>query len=115
MLAGSGFASDMREFVVHTLVVNLLIDKQPGLARLFEALRFPLSIGKLPGCGDLPFVLVSAAVPTILPPDDVIIESTEISGSDAFEEVIDVAALARLDDPFKARLVDIAKQHGETI
>jgi hypothetical protein len=113
LLAGQGFASDVQELVLHTLMINLVIAKQPGLGRLFAALRLPISIGKIPGCGELPFVIMTGAAPTLLPPDDVIVESTEISGNDAFEEVVNMAELSALGDPLKEKLLELAKQHGE--
>src|SRR5262249_9503135 len=113
MFAGQGFASDIQDFVLHTLMMNLVVSKQPGLGKLFAALRMPVAIGKIPGCGELPFVLMTAAVSTMLPPDDVIIESTEISGNDAFEEVVDMNALSALGDPLKEKLLELVQQHGE--
>ncbi len=111
----SGPAGDLQEFLLHALAMNIVVSRQPGLGKILEALRFPLAIGKIPGCGDLPFVFATAAVPTVLPPDDVIIESTEISGTDTFEEVVDIQALTALADPFKAKLIELAKLHGEAI
>lgn len=115
LLAGQGSLSDTQEFLLHTLMLNVVLARQPALARLFEAVRFPLTTGKIPGCGDLPFAFLTAAVPTLLPPDDVIIENTEISGTNAFEEVIDLQALSAMKDPFKDKLIELAGQHGETI
>ena len=115
MLAGQGNPSDMQEYVLHTLMLHIVLSRQPLLAKMFEALRFPFSSAKIPGFGELPFAFLTAAVPTVLPPDDVIIESTEISGTNAFEEVVDLGELAKLGDPFKEKLVELAKQHGETI
>ena len=108
-----GPVGDLQEFVLHALVMHVVVNRQPGLGKILEALRFPLAVGKIPGCGDLPFVFATAVVPTILPPDEVIIESTEISGTDTFEEVVDIAALNVLADPFKDRLLELAKLHGE--
>ena len=49
------------------------------------------------------------------PPDEVIIETTELTGSDTFEEVIDLEGLATLQDPMKDSLVELARAHGERI
>jgi len=115
LLGAQGSASDAQEFLLHTLIMSIVLARQPGIAKLFEALRFPLSISKIGGLGDLPFAFVTAAVPTVLPPDDVVIENTEISGSNAFEEIVNLDELAKLGDPFKEKLIELAKSHGETI
>ena len=47
------------------------------------------------------FTYVSSLVPTVRPPDEVIIESTELSGRDVFEEVVDVGAILAMRDPLK--------------
>src|SRR5207249_7865546 len=75
----------VQEFLVHYLVLDVMIARQPGLKKLFDTLHFPLSTGKLPEFGDLPIAFLSCPVGTVRPPDNVIIESTELSGSDAFE------------------------------
>lgn len=115
LLASRGNPSDLQEFLLHTIMLNVVLSRQPSLARVFDALRFPVTSGKIPGCGDLNFTFLTAAVPTQLPPDDVVIENTEISGSDTFEEVINLDELSKLRDPFKDKLLELAKQHGELI
>jgi len=111
--AAGGPTSDLQDLVLHTLMLQVVVSRQAGLGKILEALRFPLGIGKIPGAGDLPFVFAAAAVPTLLPPDEVIIESTEISGTDTFEEVVNLEALTALTDPFKDKLIELAQQHGE--
>ncbi len=46
------------------------------------------------------------------PPDSVIIESTEISGTDSFEEVVNLDELNNLTDPVKEQLLKIAQGEG---
>jgi hypothetical protein len=81
--------------------------------RLFAALRLPMEVGRLPGCGELPVVIVSSELRTVLPPDPVLVESTEISGRDAFEEVIDLSLLNNLADPLKAGLLELVNREAE--
>jgi hypothetical protein len=40
-----------------------------------------------------------------------VIESAELTGMDAFEEVVDVSDLERLPDPLKERLLELANRH----
>ena len=105
----------VQEFLLHYLVLQVVIARQPGLKKLFEALHFPLSAGKLPELGELPITFLSAPVSTIRPPDNVIIESTELSGADAFEEVINLEDVAKLRNPFKDQLEELVKAHNQIL
>jgi hypothetical protein len=105
----------VQEFLLHFLVLDIVISRQPGLKKLFEALHFPLSTGKLPEFGELPIAFLSCPISTVRPPDNVIIESTELSGSDAFEEVISLEDIAKLRNPFKDQLEELVKAHGQAL
>jgi hypothetical protein len=110
-LLGNRTASkEIAEIVLHTLLLHFILTRQPALVRMLEALRFPVSSGRLPGLGELPITFVSAPVLTIRPPDDVLIENTEISGTDFFEEVIDSTTIASIADPLRQRLMEIVRQ-----
>jgi hypothetical protein len=104
--------SDLREFLLHALMIHVVLSRQPGLAKVLEALHFSVSSGKHPDFGDLPFSYLTSSVPTLLPPDEVIIESTEISGTEVFEEVVNIPAMAAMNDPFKDRLLELIQSHG---
>jgi len=104
--------ADLHQFVLHYSVLQLVISRQPGISRLFEAIRFPLSKGKIAEFGELPVTFVSSPVSTELPPDEVIIESTEISGQSVFDEVVDVEALLAVRDPMRDKLFEIAAGAG---
>jgi hypothetical protein len=45
----------------------------------------------------------------------VIIESTELSGSDAFEEVVSLDDVAKLRNPLKDQLEELVKAHGQAL
>jgi hypothetical protein len=109
--AGDSSGATILEQVLHHVVLHVAF-QQKGVAALFEALRLPVSTQHFPDLGNLPISVVSAAVPTVLPPDETIIESTEISGSDAFEEVVDVAAVRELKDPLREKLLAALEAAG---
>jgi hypothetical protein len=44
-----------------------------------------------------------------------LIESTEVSGMDAFEEVLNLDEVAGLRNPFKERLVELLRSQGEEL
>lgn len=102
------------EVVLHTLALNVAF-QQRGVRELFAALRFPVSTHHEPGLGSLPLTVVSAAAETVRPSDETIIESTEISGTDAFEEVIDLDAIDQLEDPVRQRLRDLVREERDRV
>jgi hypothetical protein len=103
---------ELQQFVLHYLMLHIVLAKQTGVAKLLEALHFPMSSGRLPDCGELPVTTISAYLTTVRPPDDVIIESTEVSGMDAFEEVVNPEDIVALRDPVQTRLLELAKVHA---
>jgi hypothetical protein len=105
---GNRSQSSVREFILHYLALHLVATRQSGLVKVMGALHFPISTGRLPWCGDLPMTYVSSLA-TTRPPDDVIIESTELSGMDAFEEVVSVSDIQRMRNPLQDRLLELVK------
>lgn len=102
-------SDDVREFLIHYLVLHAVVSNQSGVTSILEALHFPITTGRLPGFGDLPVTYISSSISTMRPPDEVIIESTEISGSDAFEEVINLSDITTMRNPLKERLSGLVK------
>jgi hypothetical protein len=105
----------LHAFVLHYVTLKCQVDRQTPLTNIFKALRYKLSVTTQPEFGGLPLTCVSAPIFTVRPPDEVIIETTELTGSDAFEEVIDLEGLATLRDPMKDSLVELARAHGEQV
>ena len=99
----------LQQFVLHYLVMQIVILKQPGLARMLDTLHFPIGFGHLPRFGTLPITYITSSISTNLPPDPLLIQSTELSGKDAFEELINADDIALLGDPFKERLMNMLK------
>jgi hypothetical protein len=97
----------LQQFVLHYLAMHVVISKQPGLVKILERLHFRLASGQWPSFGALPITVITSSISTILPPDALVIESTELSGKDAFEELVNVEDAARLGDPFKEQLIDV--------
>jgi hypothetical protein len=106
---------EVQEFVLHTLLLQVVLARQAGVGKILEALHFPVSTGKRPEFGELPLTYVTSSVTTVLPPDDVIIESTEISGMDAFEEVVSVDDIVGLRDPLREQLLELVRKHAEAL
>jgi hypothetical protein len=102
---------ELRHLVLHYLVMHLVILKQPRVSKVFNDLHFPLVTERIGEFGSLPFTCVSSFITTILPPDEVLIEHTEIAGKDAFEEVVDDQALRTLPDPLRDKIGEMIKAH----
>ena len=106
---------DTHRFVLHYTVLHILLASHPRLSSLMDALRFPISSTRSPEFGELPLTCISSCLSTIRPPDDVIIESTEISGQHAFEEIVNLDDLRTLADPLKLQLIELARGQGEEL
>ncbi len=104
---------DLQQFVLHYLMMHVVVSNQRGVSQMLEALHFPVSTIRTPDFGDLPVTIISASVSTVRPPDDVIMESTEVAGMNVFEEVINVEDVARMRDPLREQLLNLLKSHGE--
>jgi hypothetical protein len=105
-------SEELLKFVLSYLVLNVVINNQPGVAHMLEALRFPVSTIRLPEFGNLPITRIGPPIATARPPDAVMVESAELSGMDAFEELVKVEDLSRLNDPLRDRLLTIAHEYA---
>lgn len=95
---------DMRQAIINHLTLGLFFQNFPALGQLIADLRYEVEIKKLTDLGDLPVVVFKAPVQTFLPPDDFILQITQLSGIAAFQEIIDLEALESIPDPYKDML-----------
>jgi len=100
--------SDLQQCVLNYLVMHVTLQSRPGVTKLLEALRFPITAGKMEEFGDLPVTYIECPVTTGRPSNEVIIQSTEISGTPAFEEVVSPDVVTGIRDPFKEQLLALA-------
>jgi hypothetical protein len=100
---------DLQQFVLHYLMINTVVTKQPGLARILEGLHFPLSVEYSSEFGEVPLTYISSSISTVRPPDVVLVESSEVSGMDAFEELVRLEDIPRLRDHLKEQLLEITR------
>jgi len=98
---------ELQRFILAYLLLHFVVKHQPGLTHILDELHSPLSFTTLPEFGDLPVTQIGLAVSTERPPDDVVIESAELTGMDAFEEVVNVEEISQLRQSFPIRLRDI--------
>jgi hypothetical protein len=75
-------------------------------------LRWEVNTETSPDLGGLPLTTLTAPLQSMLPPDRLILESTEMSGMPLFEEVIDVSMISQIADPLAQRVTNIMKAMG---
>jgi hypothetical protein len=102
---------ELGQLVVSYLLMHVVVANSAGLKSVFEALHFPITTTTVPEFGPLPITRIGVAISTTRPSDDVILQSAELTGMDAFEEVVNVKDISQLRDPLKHRLLEIARQH----
>jgi hypothetical protein len=95
-------AEDAKSFVIGALVLAMLLEKTPGLTQLLTDLRYEVEVAPSAELGGLPLVTIHAGIPSFKPDDSLILSATRFSGVPEFIELIDMAALETLGDPFQA-------------
>lgn len=102
-------SDNLKQFVLHYLMMQTVVSKQPGLSAILEALHFPVVIEHAAESGDLPLTYIVSSISTVRPPDPVLIESTEVSGMDVFEELVHLEDISKLRDPLKEQLLEMTE------
>lgn len=104
--------NELQACVLHYLAMQLLVERRPGPGPILEALGFAPSSASQPEFSGLPFVYLSAPLPSVRPPDELILQTTQISGTATFEEVVDADQISQLSDPIKDGVLRLVKEHG---
>ena len=102
---------ELQRFILSYLLIHLVTKHRPGVLKILQGLHFPLSTRLVPEFGDLPMTRIEFEVSTERPSDSVVVQSAELSGMDAFEEVVKAEDISQLRDSTKERLTEIARQH----
>jgi hypothetical protein len=97
-------ADDMRQSLVDHLSMVVFLKHFSALTQLLEDLRYSVNTTELSDLGGLPVVVLEAPFQSFLPPDDFILQVTQLSGISAFQEIIDLEAVENLPDPLKESL-----------
>ncbi len=95
---------EMRTALLSHLALVVYLKQFPFLVGLLEDLRYRVEVRELPDLGNLPVVMVAASLETFLPPDDFILQVTQLSGISAFQEIISNEAIDTIPDPLKDSL-----------
>ena len=108
-------AAELQRLILVTLVLHVVLKQQAAVGAIFADLRIPLETRRRPEFGELPMTVLVSAVPTVRPDDEVVIQSTEMTGTSTFQEVVDLDGLGRLADPFRARVAEVLAAHGDSL
>jgi len=95
---------DMQQALINHILPGIFLTFHPGLERLLEDLRYQVEIRELTDLGGLQTVTLKIPLETFLPPDDFILEITQLSGIAAFQEIIDPEAIEKIPDPLQKTL-----------
>ncbi len=95
---------DMKQAILNHLALVIFLNRFAALAQLLEDLRYTVEIQTLDDLGGLEVVTIRAPLETFLPPDDFIVQVTQLSGIPAFQEIISPEAIENLPDPLRDSL-----------
>ena len=102
---------DLLQFILAYILMHVVTANSPGLLKVLDAVHFPLTSTTIPDFGQLPITRIGVGIGTFRPSDEVVLQTAELTGVDAFEEVVNVDDISALDDPFRSKLSDIVAAH----
>jgi len=105
----------VRAFVLRACLMQLHLTRIPAIAELLAGLRYRVEFRRSPELGDLPLVTVSAPLTTVRPADNLVSVASGLAGGDTFAEVLDLASVQALKDPFREQVASILRSHGQEI
>lgn len=106
---------ELQSCLVHYLVLHIILSQEIGVVSILRAMRFTVRMELVEALGGLPVTYISAPVKTLLPSDEVIVQSTELSGSSAFEEIVDIDSVLQMSDPVKDTLTELVGGFGDDL
>ncbi len=102
--AESGQPDDMRQAIIDHLAMVVFLKHYPALTQLIEDLRYEVETRDLADLGGLPVMVLKSPLETFLPPDDFILQVTQLSGIPAFQEIVGLEAVENMPDPLRESL-----------
>lgn len=102
---------DLLHFMLSYILMHVVVTNSPGLLKVFDGLHVPITSTTVPEFGGLPITRIGVGIGTFRPPDEVVLQTAELTGVDAFEEVVNIDDIARIGDPFKEKLLELVNTH----
>jgi hypothetical protein len=106
---------ELRSALLHYLVLYLISNKPTGISAVMRSLGYPFAHSTVPEFGKLPLTFVCSPVSSLRPPDEVIVMNTELSGTDTFDEVVNLDELLALADPVQAEIRRLVAEHAGSL
>ncbi len=103
---------ELRSCVLNYLAMHMLANRRLGVAPILESLRFSVSSASSDEFGGLAITYLSAPIRTMRPPDELVVQSAQISGTNTFEEVVDPSSISSLTDPLRDEVLATVNQYG---
>jgi hypothetical protein len=104
-----GRRDDLRQIVVNALVLQLVLQRNPGINALFRDLRFEISQDTLPDLPGFPVTTVTSCLSSFRPADDLVSAATAFSGIPSFIELIDLDSIRQPRDALREKLEEMTK------
>lgn len=101
---GDRRSASVRQFVVNALAFQIVLGRNTGISQMLKDLRYDVSVQPLQGLEKLPVVTMALPLPSFRPPDDLLLTAIRLSGVAGFIELIDPAAVGRIEDPLRAQV-----------
>lgn len=98
----------LQQFMVSNVMMKVALERNGGIKRLLSAMRVAVEEVTLPETGKLPLTKLSYPVPVFRPGDGLISNATKLAGVDRFGELVDVEAVAAIQDPLQVKLSSLA-------
>ncbi|KGK41316.1 hypothetical protein LH51_15675 [Nitrincola sp. A-D6] len=93
----------LEDYLLHYLLMCQVMESNPKLNTLLSDLNIRVEEVRLAGLGSMPFVMLTAEIDSFLPEDSVLLEVSSVSGTNQFEELIDIDSIK--EQPSKLRLL----------
>ena len=97
----------LRQTVVNALVLQLILQRHPGIAALFRDLRFDLATESVADFPGLPVVTITSCLRSFRPADDLVLAATAFSGVSSFIELLDLDTVSQPRDGLREKLQSI--------
>jgi hypothetical protein len=99
---------DTKQLIINSLTMEMALQAAAGIKQLLEDLRFPISTATSEVSGDMPYVVINAAIEAFRPQDELIWTVVQLSGQPVFEELVDEEAIDQITDPLVSRIKDLS-------
>jgi hypothetical protein len=94
----------VRQFVVNALAFQIVLGRATGISQMLKDLRYDIDVQPLQGLEKLPMVTMTLPLPSFRPPDDLLLTAIRLSGVAGFIELIDPAAISKMEDPLRTQI-----------